>query len=280
MTAARTIQRPVLGLRKLRRRGSVARVRRGGAQWELDLGEGIDFAIWLRGYFEPSTVKAYRELVRPGSTVIDIGANVGAHTLHLARSVGPTGRVIAFEPSAGAFARLARNTAINPDLEPRISLHQTMLLASPTAPLPPSVVSSWPLLPRAQLDPVHPGLATSTVGANATTLDDAMQALDIVDVDFIKLDVDGFELDVLQGAEGVLSKSIPPILCELAPSVLDGLGRRVEDVVDLLITHEYRLSAIGSDREVSSGDIAELRRTRASMNIVALPKQQRAMTVV
>ena len=59
--------------------------------WRLDLLEGID----LLGSFEPLTVRAYRGIVRPGDTVLDIGANVGAHTLPLAQLVGETCRVIA-----------------------------------------------------------------------------------------------------------------------------------------------------------------------------------------
>jgi len=268
MTLARAVQRPVLGARRLRGRGPRDRVRRGGVQWELDLREGIDFSIWLRGYFEPSTVKAYRRLVGPGDTVLDIGANVGAHTLHLATAVGPNGWVVAFEPSAEAFTRLTRNVALNPDVAPRVDLCQTMLLGSAQAALPDSVVSSWPLRPRSELDPVHPGRPKPTTGATVGTLDDTLESLGVLAVDFVKLDVDGFELDVLQGSGRLLEKSSPPILCELAPSVLDGLGRRVEDVLDLLASHRYRVQSLDGN-EVTAETLAALRRSRSSMNALA-----------
>src|SRR5260221_14719836 len=71
---------------------------RRGVVYELDLSQGIDFAIYLGNIYEHQTKAALRKLVRPASLVLDIGANIGAHTLHLAQLVGPNGRIIAFEP--------------------------------------------------------------------------------------------------------------------------------------------------------------------------------------
>src|ERR1039458_2455307 len=78
-------------------------VRRSGHRWALDLKEGIDFSIFLFGAFEPGTVSTLKRLVKAGDTVFDIGANVGAHTLGLASSVGPDGTVFAFEPTDFAY---------------------------------------------------------------------------------------------------------------------------------------------------------------------------------
>jgi FkbM family methyltransferase len=273
MTVARIVQWPVLSARQLFGRGPLTQVSRGGAQWELDLREGIDFSIWLRGYFEPSTVATYRRLLRPGVTVLDVGANIGAHTMHLAIAAGPAGRVIAFEPAADTFDRLVKNIALNPHLGGRISVQRTMLLASRETPLPQEVVSSWPLLPRSQLDPIAPGRAQTTRGAAAARLDDALRSLGAITVDFMKLDVDGYELDVLQGAPRLLNESPPLILIELAPSHLDFIGRQVEDVLDLLATHRYRVETLRSGREVTSQTIAALRRSRASINALAIPRE-------
>ena len=79
--------------------------RRGDIVWELDLSEGIDFAIYLRGGFEPETLREYRRIVRAGFVALDIGANIGSHTLPLAQLVGPSGRVYSFEPTDYAFAK-------------------------------------------------------------------------------------------------------------------------------------------------------------------------------
>src|SRR6185436_2807994 len=96
---ARWLSRAVIFLRRLTGRGAEIAVRRSGVLWHVDLNEGIDFSIWLLGGFEPRTLKQYEELVKPGAIVIDVGANVGAHTLPFARLVGPSGRVLAVEPT-------------------------------------------------------------------------------------------------------------------------------------------------------------------------------------
>src|SRR6202008_4652242 len=105
-------------------------VNRGGVRWSLDLAEGIDFSIYLLGAFEPSTAATIQKLVKPGDVALDIGANIGAHTLGLARSVGPQGRVFAFEPTDFAFQKLLQNLSLNADLQARTSPRQLLLSAA------------------------------------------------------------------------------------------------------------------------------------------------------
>jgi hypothetical protein len=59
--------------------------RRGGLTWDLDLDEGIDLCIYLLGSYEASVRRNYEDLIKPGAVILDVGANVGAHTLHFAR---------------------------------------------------------------------------------------------------------------------------------------------------------------------------------------------------
>jgi FkbM family methyltransferase len=270
MVMARFVQQPILQARRLARFGPITEVWRRGIRWSLDLRDGIEFSIWLRGYFEPSTVTTYRRLIQLGATVLDIGANIGAHTLHLAAATGAGGQVIAFEPTDYAFERLAHNVALNPHLEQRIRLEQTMLVDSDEAELPRSVVASWPLVPASQLQPLALGRAHSTSGATAMRLDSSLRSLGVDRVDFVKLDVDGHEIDVLRGAPLLLSRSRPTILFEVAPSQLDGLGRRIEDVLDLLVSFGYRIVTLHK-QDVTPDTISRLRRTGASINAVAEP---------
>lgn len=105
---ATAMQRPILWFRNMAGLGPSLRCSRGGVEWELDIREGIDFSIFLLGSFEPSTSKALARLVQTGDYVIDIGANIGAHTLPLAARVGNNGKVIAFEPTEYAFLKLKK----------------------------------------------------------------------------------------------------------------------------------------------------------------------------
>src|SRR5437762_9223400 len=89
----------VHSIRALQHKGDIGVFRRNEAFYELDLKQGIDFSLYLIGSFEPATRRALGRLVRPGFNVLDIGANIGAHTLYLGRLVGASGKVVACEPT-------------------------------------------------------------------------------------------------------------------------------------------------------------------------------------
>lgn len=261
----------VLGARHLVGRGSTAVVRRGGHRWALDLREGIDFSIYLLGAFEPGTSAALRRLIRPGDVVFDIGANIGAHTLGMAASVGPTGTTVAVEPSDEAFAKLTGNVALNADLAPRVRLRQRLLAAREDAVAPATLYSSWPLRPTGPVHPGHGGRLVSTAGASVATLDGLMRAEGLRRLDLIKMDVDGFEARVLEGGAETLRTQRPVLVMELAPYVHAEAGGSFSDLVTLLRDAGYGAVEADSGRAVAL-DVAGLERripTGASLNIIA-----------
>ena len=260
----------VSGFRRLARCDDRAEVRRGGVNWSLNLREGIDFAIYLTGYFEPRTVAAYRRLLAPGSVAVDIGANMGAHTLHLSGCVGRDGHVLAFEPTAEAYCRLTRNIAINPELSRRIKAMQTMLVAAPDMNLDPILYASWPLHSPSDTHDLHLGVALSTEGANISTLDDAVAATGLDRVDLIKLDVDGHELDVLRGARRILKQHHPAIVMEWSPYTIEERGQDPSDLIALLLDHGYRFCGLtGRSLATANGAVPEIP-AGYSMNVLAI----------
>lgn len=218
---ARMLSAAVRTVRHLAGKSNPARVRRGGIRWELDLNEGIDFSIYLIGGFEPRTLKLYRKIVQPGQTVVDVGANIGSHTLPLAKRVGNGGIVAAFEPTAFAYRKLVANVALNPELSRRIVPLQTMLAGNRGAGLAPSLFSSWPLEKSGDLHAAHKGRRMDTSGAAVATMDDVLDRLGIGPVDFIKIDVDGHEHEVLKGALQTLKSFRPALLMEFAPYLIE-----------------------------------------------------------
>src|SRR5580765_5800931 len=93
-------------------RGIVTRMIEG-INYELDLKEVIDSAMYYGGTREPGTSQALKTLCKHGDVVLDIGANVGSHSLPIASHVGEHGRVYAFEPVPWAIKKLKRNLALN-----------------------------------------------------------------------------------------------------------------------------------------------------------------------
>ena len=216
-------------------------VTRRGIRYELDLSQGIDLSIYVTGAWKLDTVAAIARCVKLGQTVLDIGANVGALTLQLARSVGPTGRVVAFEPTQFAYRKLLRNIELNPDLAPRIKPLHTFLSAKDDDPAPRDVFASWPLTGDAEVHPKHIGKAMTTAGATTRRLDSLIAELGLTKIDFVKLDVDGYECDVLAGAGQLLARDKPTFLMELEPYSHAEQGHSFEQFLVYFFTNRYSL---------------------------------------
>jgi FkbM family methyltransferase len=251
--------------------GGLVHIRRSGVHWELDLGQGIDFSIYLLGAFERSTLNTLRELVKPGDTVFDIGANIGAHTLHLAKAVGQEGHVFALEPTAFAFGKLVRNLAFNPELGRRVTAEQVFLVDEAGRKQQREIYASWPLEHDGPRHAKHLGRLESTSGARTETLDGFVARTDVKRLDLIKIDVDGHEYQVLKGARAVLKRFSPVLVMELSPYLHTGEGSSFEDLIALL--HACRYSLVDLDSRaplrLDSAYLNRLIRDGASINVIA-----------
>jgi FkbM family methyltransferase len=187
-------------LRLVRNRRVVCTIE--GVTYDLDLGEMIDVGIYLRQY-ERDIVRLIHHLCKPGQSILDIGANIGAHTLRFAKVVGDTGQVWAFEPTDYAFNKLTRNVLLNP-----FTNVTALQCALGDKDLPRQQVafrSSWRTDGRQALEP---GIV------DCLRLDTWCRQHQHPKVDLIKLDVDGLEYEVLHGAEELLARNAPLLLIE------------------------------------------------------------------
>ena len=162
--------------------------------------------------FEAGPPDRLRPHVPAGSTVIDVGANIGFYALPFARWVGPEGRLIALEPEAANHRRLvARMTAAG--------LADRALLFEAAA-----ADRSGRL--RLAVNPHHPGDhklapegAEAAVEIAAHALDDLLAAHPGPPVSLIKIDVQGAELQVIQGSLELIGRDRPALLVEIDPHV-------------------------------------------------------------
>lgn len=153
-------------------------------------------------------------LCPPGGTVVDIGAHIGTFTIPFAKAVGENGSVIAVEAQRLVFQNLVTNVFIN--RLPNVILHNGICSREPyflkivEQPLDRAVNSG------ALAIPIGPRKGRSWRNTRAEPLDDIL--VDLERLDLVKIDVEGFEAEVLAGGQATLRRLRPVIHCECLSS--------------------------------------------------------------
>jgi len=253
----------------------LARVNRHGIRYELDLSEAIDLALYFDMY-ERSSHKTMFRFLKKGDTVFDIGANLGVYTMYMARCVGSSGKVFAFEPTTYAYRKLRRNVELNPQLEGIVSLNNAYLNESNHAIQPNRFFASWNLRNGHRKHSIHCGELKEANGAESKTLDEFVQSVGIEQIDFMKIDVDGFECRILRGGVRVLSEFRPVILCEICPYALKEMGDSLQCLIDLLKKFDYYVfnERTGQRIEMTVGSITSLIPKGGAVNVLLTPNSK------
>jgi FkbM family methyltransferase len=195
---------------------NVLRVTRHGPMLYNKNDVYVGGSLMRYGEFSPGEWKLFQMLTGSGMTVVEVGANIGAHTVPLAKRVGQTGRVIAFEPQRLCFQLLCANVALNQLTN----------------------VEAWPYacgasygqdtVPVLQPPPDQPfnfgGLPMGTGPADGTYAIERMPIVRLDDVGatglalgrvgFLKIDVEGMESEVLRGAAQLIPDDRPVLYVE------------------------------------------------------------------
>lgn len=227
-----------------------ARLADGSRLWVDVRDRGVGRPLYVTGEFEPDELAFLRSRLRPGMTVVDVGANVGLHAVTAARLVGPTGRVVAFEPDPHNLSLLRRNAARLPwvDVRPAAASDRPGRLA----------------LYRSDTNfgdhRLTPGDGRGVVSVEAQPLDAALSGLGRVDL--LKLDVQGHEARVFAGMARRL-ESDPPrtVLMEYWPLGVREAGDDPGALLDLLAGAGYSFRALlggGGTRPVGRGGVEAL----------------------
>ncbi len=205
------------------------------AKWR---GGGSTSPYLFREHYEPEVMLLERFL-RPGMVFVDGGANTGVFTFTAARLVGPTGRVLAFEPGAACFAALEASRALNQFSQVKV-WKAALSDRSGTAKL----YHCWGQENAFSLGQEE----NATFDEVATiTLDEAAAAEQLPRVDFIKLDVEGAEELVLRGADKVLQQWRPMVLFEVNAEASRRLKLSPDGACQVLRQHGYQLLALDDE---------------------------------
>lgn len=204
----------------------------------LPLGWHIGFF----GSYESELREIMRTVLPAGGTAIDVGANAGWHTLFMARLVGAHGRVLAVEPNPSVREHLRRNIVIN-------RLGQIEVVGSALAEAPGTLSFVAP-------DAEHPASGSGHVVADdaappdavrvaASTLDILAAEKRLARLDVLKIDAEGFEWPILQGAETSIARFRPYIIFEFDQAYAAHGRDSGRLFAEFFRRHNYQLFAVG-----------------------------------
>jgi FkbM family methyltransferase len=190
------------------------------------------------------------KLVKPGMIVLDVGANIGNYSILFSRLVGKEGRVYAFEPTPQTFAQL--ETRLQTYCCENVQTFQTAVFSDNGVvefSEFPEEYASWNSIGTPQMpNPENPDEWVAIAHREqvpAITLDSFCAEHQISTIDYLKVDVEGAESDVLQGASQLLAaKAIRFIQFEISQKMLEGMGRSAKATFDLLQAYGYECHEI------------------------------------
>jgi FkbM family methyltransferase len=223
--------------------GTLRKATRNNIHYELDLSDWVEWNIYFCNRVEPRD-KIY-ELARGGDVVIDVGANIGETLLNLAQRTGIAGKVIGFEPNPLVYNKCLRNLELNPSLK-NISVH------------PVALGNREEELFLEERDARNKGMnSISASGAGeivkVTTLDKFIQQENISTIRLIKIDVEGFEMNVLSGAEQTILRFHPKMFVELDDDMLRRHQSSAAEVLQWLSDKKYKIRNAENNSLVTAG---------------------------
>ncbi len=224
--------------------------RRGGSGRELDISDFLDWHVYFS--VEEGAKSALYSLVHAGDTVIDVGANIGETALELARRVGAPGRVIAFEPDPLVREKCRHNFALNAGLPLRL---EPYALSDREESAQLHRVSDRNSGGNRILSPerVTPGAGTDSVTVRCLKLDEYARQNRLGPVAVIKIDVEGFEQRVLEGARVLIERDHPRLYIELDDGNLRAQGTSARTLVGRLESWGYQLHDARTGQRVREG---------------------------
>ena len=232
----RSLRRPVLAALRRMNLGDV-RIKHHYTGLPLQLHSYRHKGYWYHGRRrERETVELYMFLVRPGQVVLEAGANIGYQTQIFSQMVGASGQVVAFEPDIINLPYLMRNTtpcrnvvvehvALS-DCEGEGTIYVDTLTGQNS-----SLVAGFDVF-RTNRARAYDDRATVIPTAVAQTTLDRYLERRRISPDFLKIDVEGGELRLLQGAQSLVERHRPVLMVEIQPD-------NAAEVAELLSGHGY-----------------------------------------
>jgi len=233
--------------------------------WWIDRNDTVSNMI-SQGKFEKAEWHFVNRFLKKGMAVVDIGAHHGFYTILCSKKVGSTGRVVAFEPSPGEQRKLSFNLKLNHCKNVKI---EPYALGGQSGKATLFVIKGRDTAFNS-LRPPAVSIPTQEVDVSTIRLDDYLRSLCLDKVDFIKIDAEGAELEILQGARNLLMKeSSPVMMIEVSDERTRPWGYSSAAIYDFLARQGYTWFSVTDD-----GFLKLYEEGTNLYNFVAVPKSR------
>lgn len=236
-----------------------------GIRMNLNIKEYVQAFLYNYGTYEYPTIKFFSNFVKNGMTIIDVGANVGYHSLILSKFTGEKGRVFSFEPESKNIKILDGNIKLNNFKNIKI-ITKAASNFNGTIKL---FLSNSDNLGVHSTVYIPENVSQNFTEIEAVKLDDFVVEENIDKVDFVKVDVEGAETDVLAGMDKILKKHRPIVVLELVEKLQNMKGFSTKDVKKMMKeTYNYDSFQILNNGEIKKLSIESI---QYSDNVVFIP---------
>ncbi len=202
---------------------TLRRVTRKGLEYELDISDAVEHYVYFN--FRDISQQKLFNLCKPDYYIIDIGTNIGSSLLNLARVAGTNGFIYGFEPDPITYNKCLKNISLN-------KLRNIMVINE--------ALGEVKMDASLQINTFNRGMSkisaptSNNIRIKINTLDDFIMESKIKKVDLIKIDVEGYELHALRGAEKTLTRFNPILFIEIDDNYLKEQEATAKDLLEYI----------------------------------------------
>ncbi|MDH3258949.1 MAG: FkbM family methyltransferase [Deltaproteobacteria bacterium] len=253
---------------RFRRDKGAQEVRQDDIIWWLDTTDHIQWHIFYYGVYEKEETRWIEQTLKPGMVSFDVGANIGYYTVKMSRLVGENGRVYAFEATSTAYNVLKKHVHLNRcnnvtfnhlAVSNRNGHH--IIYCAHNANTGQSSLLDFDGAAREE-------------DVQCITLDSYIKENNIDKIDFIKIDVEGAEMLVLEGSVLLLQQFRPTIMIEINPMSLSRMGTSAHDLIAKIIQAGYSINSFNKGILEPCHDWFSVLKGKENENFIFKPEMQ------
>lgn len=213
-----------------------------GFRLQLDLQDRMQSVMFIKRCHEPETEMVFKEMAKSSKLFLDVGANIGYFSF-LVKQMSPQSKVYSFEPLPQNILAYQKNRELN---NFSLMFLQELCVADKAGDteflIPPSEESGWGRMAHRDL------FSGEKIKRQVVTLDEFCEQNQLTTVDFIKIDVEGYEFKVLQGAQKLIETQRPRICIELNEPCLLDTGTSGEEIFRFFKDRNYQMHALDTKK--------------------------------